>query len=329
MWREGLYDYSDLFAVLEDSPLSAQVDVLANLIRTNLFEGKHGHLTAWQEALLALPSIPVSGVELADNEVRLESSAPLSDRQTQALTESLRALIPWRKGPFRFFDTLIDTEWRSDMKWSRIQPYLPDLRDKWVLDVGCGSGYHCWRLLGQGAHRVLGLEPATLFVMQYLALKHYLPSHPVWVLPATLEEFPSPTRAFDLVLSMGVLYHRRSPIDHLCELRDALQPGGMLLLETLVVDQDFAPLLVPKDRYAGMRNVWFIPSVDMLQTWMIRCGFRDVRCVDVSVTSVLEQRCTDWMPFDSLASFLDANDPGLTREGYPAPRRAVVLAKVP
>jgi len=49
--------------------------------------------------------------------------------------------------------------------------------------------------------------------------------------------------------------------------------------------------------------------------------------VDISKTSLDEQRKTAWMESDSLAEFLDPNDLSKTIEGYPAPMRAVFIAK--
>jgi len=51
-----------------------------------------------------------------------------------------------------------------------------------------------------------------------------------------------------------------------------------------------------------------------------------VRTVDVTTTSLEEQRTTPWMQFESLADYLDPSDRSRTVEGYPAPRRAIVLA---
>ncbi|OXE29836.1 hypothetical protein CA163_26525, partial [Vibrio parahaemolyticus] len=51
--------------------------------------------------------------------------------------------------------------------------------------------------------------------------------------------------------------------------------------------------------------------------------------VDENVTSVDEQRTTDWMTHNSLPDYLDPNDPSKTVEGYPAPRRAVLVARKP
>ena len=150
-----------------------------------------------------------------------------------------------------------------------------------------------------------------------------------WDLPLALEELPAKLEGFDTVFSMGVLYHRRSPIDHLLDLKDTLLRGGELVLETLVVEGDAQQVLVPEDRYAMMRNVWFLPSVPALERWLRRAGFEDVRCVDVSTTSVEEQRATEWMRFQSLPEFLDPADHSRTVEGLPAPTRAVLVARKP
>lgn len=85
-------------------------------------------------------------------------------------------------------------------------------------------------------------------------------------------------------------------------------------------------VLVPKGRYAKMRNVWFIPTPKTLLNWLQRAGFTHVRLIDVAITTFEEQRATEWMHFESLADYLDPVDQHLTIEGYPAPRRAIVVA---
>ena len=102
--------------------------------------------------------------------------------------------------------------------------------------------------------------------------------------------------------------------------------GGELVLETLIIDGGPNEVLVPGERYAQMRNVWFIPSAAALVGWLEKCGFENVRIVDQSLTTTDEQRRTPWMRNDSLAEFLDPTDPTLTIEGHPAPKRAVLVA---
>jgi tRNA (mo5U34)-methyltransferase len=135
-------------------------------------------------------------------------------------------------------------------------------------------------------------------------------------------------QAFDTVFSMGILYHRRSPFDHLQALKDLLKPDGELVLETLVIDGEEGQTLVPEGRYAKMGNVWFIPSPSTLLQWLKKIGFKTAKLVDVNQTSIEEQRSTDWMRFHSLEQFLDPDDLNRTIEGYPAPKRAIIIATV-
>jgi tRNA (mo5U34)-methyltransferase len=316
----------ELEQALRSRSLDAWLPAISRLSRRRLLEKPHGDLPRWSEALACLPPGPAP-VVLADDRIRIGEAGQLSEAQHERMLAGLRGLIPWRKGPFEFFGEVIDTEWRSDWKWQRIAPHLSDLAGRRVLDVGCGSGYHCWRMLGAGADTVLGIDPGILFLLQFLAVKRYLPDSPVWQAPVRLEELPPGLAAFDTVFSMGVLYHRRSPLDHLLELRQALRPGGELVLETLVVEGDERTVLVPQDRYAAMRNVFFLPSTALLERWLARSGFDGIGTVDVTRTSTAEQRATEWMRFQSLPDFLDADNPALTREGYPAPLRATLVAR--
>lgn len=295
------------------------------LLQERLVDRPHGDLPRWLAALEALPTGPA---ECALDQDTLTIGGA-GEQDAEAVKQALQGLIPWRKGPFEFFGVPVETEWRSDWKWQRVAPHLSPLAGRRILDVGCGSGYHCWRMAAAGASAVVGIDPTILFLVQYLAVRRFAPALPVWFLPLRMEELPAEGGQFDTVFSMGVLYHRRSPLDHLLELKGALCAGGELVLETLVVEGDERTVLMPEDRYAVMRNVFFLPSVAMLTRWLERCGFVDVRCVDESNTTVQEQRSTDWMRFQSLPDFLDPDDHRLTREGYPAPRRAVLVARKP
>lgn len=324
-----MIDYQALIDRWQDCELRPWAELLAEQIAAGLSRKRYGDLPRWEETLAALPDLPVVKRQLDAPRVGADCEPPLDEAGREALRQTLQGLHPWRKGPFELFGVHIDTEWRSDWKWDRIAPHLDDLTDRRVLDVGCGSGYHCWRMAGAGAAEVIGIDPTPLFVLQYWALQKYLQHPGVWVLPLGIEQVPPKLHAFDTVFSMGVLYHRRSPMDHLQELRDCLRPGGQLVLETLVIEGGPGQVLVPEGRYARMGNVWFLPSVETLLGWLSKVRFTDPQLADVSVTTPGEQRATEWMRFHSLANFLDPEDARRTVEGYPAPRRAVVTARVP
>ena len=312
---------------LADPLLQAWAQALPAQIEAGFNPKRYGDLQRWRAALESLPDLPAGQVHLDQSAVGV-SGSPLSRQQAAALEDALRGLHPWRKGPFRLFDIEIDTEWRSDWKWDRVQPHLDTLTGKRVLDIGCGSGYHAWRMLGAGASEVIGIEPTPLFVLQFWALQRYIQAHGISVLPLGIEHIPPQLRAFDTVFSMGLLYHRRSPFDHLVQLRDCLTDTGELVLETLVVEGDENTVFVPPGRYARIGNVWCIPSPEALSKWLKKVGFKEVSIVDITVTTVDEQRQTSWMQFHSLSHFLDPNDPSKTIEGHPAPMRAILIAKL-
>lgn len=318
--------YQDLAA----TRLAAWLTTLPQQVQAAVYEAPHGKRELWLETLEQLPKLAASSIDFTQGTVRIGQASDLNTTQAVALRSALEVFIPWRKGPFEVFGIQIDTEWRSDWKWERVAPHLSSLQGRLVLDVGCGSGYHLWRLLGAGAQQVIGIDPSLFFLMQFQAIKHYAGQQPVHFLPLKSEDLPDfQSKGFDTVLSMGVLYHRRSPLDHLQELKNALRAGGELVLETLIIDGDERTVLMPEDRYGKMRNVWFIPSVAMLELWLRRLGFEDIRTVDVTPTTTAEQRSTDWMRFESLKDFLDPQDAKRTIEGYPAPVRAVIIATAP
>ncbi|MCL7946069.1 tRNA 5-methoxyuridine(34)/uridine 5-oxyacetic acid(34) synthase CmoB [Marinobacter sp. ATCH36] len=326
-WRECS---APLFDDLDSRGLEHWRILLQQQLHQRFDENPHGDIARWMEALATLPAIPAVTADLNRSAISLSTDKPLPPDKAEKLEQGLRGLMPWRKGPFEFFGTYIDTEWRSDWKWDRVSPYLSDLSGRQILDVGCGSGYHCWRMLGEGASRVIGIDPGLLFLFQFLSVKGYIsPEQRIDLLPIRVEDLPPKLEAFDTTFSMGVLYHRRSPLDHLLELKDTLRPGGELVLETLIVDGPEGYSLMPEDRYGRMRNVWFLPSCDTLLRWLDRTGFRNARVVDVTETTIEEQRSTDWMRFQSLRDFLDPDDPTQTVEGYPGPKRATVVADKP
>lgn len=297
--------------------MSADAFIAAELIRLEAF------LPEWQglrPTLLARFSPSFHG-----DQARWLSA--INDLQSVGRSEeALRKLMPWRKGPWSFGEVAIDTEWRSDWKWARLQPHLNRLCGKRVLDAGCGNGYFGWRLLDAGAHAVIGIDPTLLYCMQHLAVATLQGTANNWVLPMTLEEAPL-SACFDLVMSMGVIYHRRDPIDHVRRLFECTASGGEVVLESLIVEAERN--LHPPDRYARMRNVHVVPTIGQVINWLAQVGFINARVVDVTVTSIEEQRSSDWMRFESLREALDPRDPLRTVEGHPAPVRAIVIALKP
>lgn len=324
--EKALYLY--LLELAEHNPKAREwLALLPSWLADIKDKSRYAHAPFYASAIERLPSITAGSVNLK-NQVTVMTDWEQGDfKKTHSL---LKNLMPWRKGPFYIGNGTdrqihIDTEWRSDFKWIRVAPHL-DLTGKRILDVGGGSGFHGFCMLGSGARSVVVIDPSCLFYHQFLAVRHFVGDVPVHYIPVALEALPDNSTLFDVVFSMGVLYHRQSPFEHLEQLKGQLKKGGTLVLETLVVDGDENSVLVPTDRYAQMNNVYFLPSVSALQNWLAKAGFTNVRCVDIDTTSTDEQRATEWMTYHSLADFLDKDNPSKTVEGYPAPKRAVLLA---
>ncbi|MEM7565030.1 MAG: tRNA 5-methoxyuridine(34)/uridine 5-oxyacetic acid(34) synthase CmoB [Pseudomonadota bacterium] len=302
---------------------------LASLSQQKLDQSPHGDTSKWQTAIdsLGFPSVTA---------VNLDRPAPaveITSQDVTSTTEALKQLSPWRKGPFQLGQVFLDAEWRSDRKWDRLVKHIHPLKGRRILDIGSGNGYYLYRMIGQGAKLAVGIDPTRLFLFQFRALQTFFGQENAFLLPLKDSELTdtvcSWSPLFDTVFSMGVLYHRRESHTHLEILRRSVAPGGQVVLETLVLPKCADTSLRPEGRYAQMRNVWLVPTVSDLKKMIVDCGFENVRVVDVTQTTTEEQRATEWMIFDSLDSFLDCNDSDLTVEGYPAPRRAIVIADSP
>jgi tRNA (mo5U34)-methyltransferase len=318
--------FNQFYSQIAQNRLAHWLDVLPNQLNTWYRDHLHGEFKDWVKNIELLPEVNATDVNL-ETQVAVGNHGTMDEGLRKKTRHHLMQLKPWRKGPYHLHGLHVDTEWRSDFKWDRLEPHISDLTDRYVLDVGCGSGYHLWRMKGAGAKFVVGIDPTQLFLAQFWAVQHFVQDPNVNLLPLGIDDLPE-LKVFDTVFSMGVLYHRKSPMDFLQQLKKQLAPGGELVLETLIIEGDENTVLVPEDRYAQMRNVWYIPSAKALERWMKKVGFKNIKLVNIDQTSVNEQRKTEWIDTQSLADFLDPNDANKTIEGYPAPLRAIFVASV-
>ena len=273
-----------------------------------------------------LPHAHPSVIELNRDWVRIGKPGDLDSDQCDTVREALTTMIPWRKGPFEVFGIRVDSEWVSSLKWDRVRPHIAPLEGRRVLDIGSSCGYYMFRMSADDPALIIGIEPYLTFYFQFLLLQRYIQADRVFTLPLRLEAFPEMPGYFDTVFCMGILYHQRHHLESLQRIRALLRPGGQLILETLILEGDDDRVLIPRDRYAKMNNVYAIPSVTRLIAWLRVSGFRQIHCVDITPTTLKEQRSTEWINTPSLDAFLDPVKPDHTVEGHPAPVRAVVVA---
>ena len=282
---------------------------------------KDKRIENWKKIISNLPLINTTKVDLL-NGITVQGKWDRKDKQRTE--EDLMQLVPWRKGPFMIQDIFIDAEWQSNMKWERVLDLNIELKGKNILDVGSGNGYYGFRMLGKGAEFVVCLEPNVSHLTQFLVLNHFINSDRIKMVPRRIEEISFLDKCFDLVFSMGVLYHQRNPESHLNLLASHLKEGGQIILETLIAPDEYGQALIPKSSYANMSNVWFIHSRKGLEGLINKSGLKILKMGSPVKTMPEEQRATKWMPFRSL---VDGLSQGLDRtiEGLPSPDRVVLV----
>ncbi len=241
-------------------------------------------------------------------------------------TSVAKALMPWRKGPFKIDELFIDSEWRSYLKYNLLKPFF-DLKDKSVADIGCNNGYYMFRMLKEKPKEIVGFDPSPLYKSQFDFINHFIKSDIAYELLG-VEHLAVYEKKFDTIFCLGVLYHRSDPISTLKSLKKGLNKDGELFLDTFIIDGEDEVCLTPKDRYSKIPNIYFIPTINALKNWCFRAGFKDVEVLKIKKTTLDEQRKTEWIEGESLGEFLDKDNPNLTVEGYPAPKRVYIKAKI-
>lgn len=281
----------------------------------------------FRDPYLSLARFPAKHLDLSGDTITIGQANEVSSAEQEQIRTDLRQFMPWRKGPFSVYGIDIDAEWRSERKWQRLVPHLPDLEGKTVADIGCNNGYYMFRMAPSKPRLVLGFEPTVQHYYCFKALNGMagLDNLQIDLLGVEhLNLFPS---CFDVIFLMGVIYHRPSPVDTLRDILTALQPGGDLLLESQAIPGTDPIALFPEATYAKVPGTYFVPSGACLCNWLKKAGFIDIELFCSHPMSAAEQRRTDWMTFESYQDFLQPQAPHLTLEGYPAPWRVFVKAR--
>ncbi len=274
----------------------------------------------WQE----INKLPNYETTVGLDDIVTIQTEPLEQDGQDQIDTLARAMKPWRKGPFQINSLFIDTEWQSFIKYNLLEPYF-SLEGKTVGDIGCNNGYYLFRMLKHKPKKLVGFDPSALFYTQFSFINHFIKSDIAYELLG-VEHLGMYEHKFDVLFCLGVLYHRSDPIATLKSLYKGLENGGELFLDTFMIDGEEDVALTPFERYSKIPNIYFIPTINALKNWCHRAGFKDVEVLTVKTTDKTEQRKTDWIDSQSLEDFLDPQNPNLTVEGYPAPKRVYIKA---
>jgi len=234
---------------------------------------------------------------------QMKSARRLSGAQQEAVKRKVAELGPW----FHNFQ-IAEGIWTNpesgpgphypDTRWKLIEPLLPDLGGKSVLDIGCSSGFFSLKLKELGARSVLGVDdgeqPKAIeqarFAAETLGLEVDFQIRSAYKVAELGQQF-------DVILFMGVLYHLRHPLLALEALRQVC--SGTMILQTITTphDQHFTELatndlqnsslhspLLGDPRYPAVRFVegaldkdvtcWFLPNPQAVMSMLRSCGFK-------------------------------------------------------
>lgn len=304
-------------------PSSAHFDTISELHQSRqswVNQEKKGFLR-YRKPCLELSQFHANQVDCDSEVVTIGSPDELDDTTRKRIRRALQDFMPWRKGPFSIFGVDVDAEWRSERKWRRIVPELPDLKDKIVADIGCNNGYYMFRMVPHRPQLVLGFEPSVQHYYCFKALNSMAGCNRLDMDLLGVEHLPFFDSCFDVIFLLGIIYHRPSPIDTLRDVLVALKPGGTLILESQAIPGGEPVALFPEKTYAKVPGTYFVPTAACLRNWMDKAGFKDIKMFCSHPMSSEEQRQTEWMVFESFADFIRPENPQLTVEGYPAPLR--------
>jgi len=265
--------------------------------------------------------LKASQLDFAGDVVSIGRREDISREEHNLVNKVMRGFIPWRKGPYNVFGIDIDAEWRSCRKWDRVLPFLPDLKDKIVADIGASNGYYMFRMIPQRPKAVIGFEPYLQHYFTFHTLNSFADQKNLHMELLGVEHLGHFANSFDVLFLMGILYHRISPLESLKEVKKSMKKGGTLIVESQAIPGEEAVALFPERRYAKAPGTYFVPTAICLKNWMLRAGFIDVEIFCSHPMSSKEQRRTEWMQFESYTDFIDPDNPSLTVEGYPAPIR--------
>ena len=186
---DDFIDENNLRRALKSADMEKLAAPLAEISQSIVRNNQHGDSEKWQNIIKQLPDITASSNDFTRDAIRIGADNDCDDVTKAQLKQLLLQLNPWRKGPFDLFGVTIDSEWRANLKWARLAEKISDLRDRRVLDVGCGNGYYLFRILGEGARLALGIDPTQLFIAQFAALKNYCRDAPAFVLAVAMRRF--------------------------------------------------------------------------------------------------------------------------------------------
>lgn len=108
-------------------------------------------------------------------------------------------------------------------EWHELKNMLPDFKDKRVLDLGCGFGWHCRYAVENGARSVIGIDISQKMLSE---AKSKTKCGNIEYICMPIEDIDFPEESFEVVISSLALHYIKSFEDVLDRVYKCLSRGG-------------------------------------------------------------------------------------------------------
>lgn len=154
-------------------------------------------------------------------------------------------------------------------EWQTLQKLLPDFKNKNVLDLGCGFGWHCFYAAENGAKSVLGIDLSTKMLNIARQKNHF---KQITFDQSSMEEAVFSPKSFDVIIS-SLAFHYIADFENIIKKINCwLVDGGELVFsaehpvftaegsQDWVYDEEGKINHFPVDRYfyEGPREATFL-----------------------------------------------------------------------
>nr|WP_315026839.1 class I SAM-dependent methyltransferase [uncultured Chryseobacterium sp.] len=154
-------------------------------------------------------------------------------------------------------------------EWHALKRMLPDLKDKKVLDLGCGFGWHCRYAIENGAESVIGIDLSEKMLNKAKEINNL---EGIQYERKALEDVVYPENTFDIILSSLTLHYVESFDTIAKNIHHWLRSGGHFIFsvehpvftaegsQDWIYDKNGEKICWPVDRYflEGKRNTTFL-----------------------------------------------------------------------
>lgn len=191
-------------------------------------------------------------------------------------------------------------------EWPVLKGLLPELKNKNVLDLGCGFGWHCRYAREQQASSVIGVDISE----KMLGTAREKTDDPfITYLNIPIEDIHFSDAQFDVVISSLALHYIKS-FETICDkVFRFLKPGGSFIFsvehpiftsreeQNWHYDEDGIRLHWPIDNYQseGMRNTTFLTENVIKYHRTISTYINDLIIAGFKINAVKEPMATDEM----------------------------------